>query len=180
MAITSQQFQKLADRLWPDDDCNTFALLDGAGIPDLIDRMQRAPGLEFECLFSGELEAGVAEVAPYIVRLEAGSEFSGWAMGGWGEQRGVFVQVPRVVELPVLRRHFRKLNMVYGPDGGAMLFRYYDPRVLWMFLSVCVREQVDSLFGPVSNFIFEGRTDNDGVTSSVLDSRVISQQFTLA
>lgn len=180
MAITAQQVQKLADRLWPDDDCTTFALLDGAGIPDLIDRMQQAPGLEFECLFGGELEAGVAEVAPYIARLEAGSDFASWAMAGWGGRRGIFVQVPRDVELPVLRRHFRKLNMVYGPDGDSMLFRYYDPRVLWTFLSVCAREQVNSLFGPVSNFIFEGRTANDGVASSVLDCRVIQQPFALA
>jgi hypothetical protein len=180
MAMTSQQVDKLAGRLWPDDGCSIFALLDGAGIPGLIDRMQQAPGLEFECLFSGELEAGVDEVAPYIARLEAGSEFARWVMGGWGQRRGGFVQVPRNVELPVLRRHFRKLNLVYGPDGNSMLFRYYDPRVLWMFLSACERQQVNAMFGPVSSYIFEGNSENEGVTISVLDGGLIHQQFELA
>lgn len=180
MAMTSQQVEKLGGRLWPDDGCTTFALLDGAGIPDLIDRLQQAPGLEFECLFSGEQEAGVAEVAPYIARLEAGSEFARWAMGGWGQRRGIFVRVPSDVELPVLRRHFRKLNMVYGPDGNSMLFRYYDPRVLWMFLSACERGQVNVVFGPVSSYIFEGNAENEGVTISVLDGELVHQQFALA
>ena len=179
MAMTSQQVDKLGGRLWPDDTSATFALLDGAGIPGLIDKLQQAPGLEFECLFSGEQEPGVAEVAPYIARLDEGSEFAGWAMSGWGQRRGIFVQVPGDVELPVLRRHFRKLNMVYGPDGNSMLFRYYDPRVLRMFLSVCARQQVNSMFRPVSNYIFEGRAENEGVTISVLDDRLIHQQFAL-
>lgn len=134
----------------------------------------------------GEQEAGVAEVAPYIARLEAGSEFAGsefagWAMGGWGQRRGIFLQVSRDVELPVLRRHFRKLNMVYGPDGNSMLFRYYDPRVMWMFLSICERsQQVKGVFGPVSSYVFEGNTENEGVTISVLDGGLIQQQFALA
>lgn len=180
MAMTSQQVAKIADRLWPDDTCTTFALLDGAGIPGLTDRMRQASGLEFESLFSGEQEPGVAEVAPYIARLEAGSEFAGWAMSGWGQRRGIFVQVPRDVELPVLRRHFRKLNMVYGPGGNSMLFRYYDPRVMWMFLSACGRQQVKGVFGPVSSYVFEGNAENAGVTISVLDGGLVHQQFSLA
>jgi hypothetical protein len=180
MAMTSQQVDKLCGRLWPGDGCSTFALLDGAGIPGLLDKLQQAPGLDFECLFSGEQEPGVAEVAPYIARLEEGSEFAGWTMSGWGQRRGIFVQTPDDVELPALRRHFRKLNMVYGPNGNSMLFRYYDPRVLWMFLSVCARQQVNSMFGPVSNYIFEGRDDKEGVAISVRDGGLIHRQFALA
>lgn len=180
MAMTSQQFGKIAGRLWSDDACTAFALFDGAGIPGLTDRLRQAPGLQFECIFGGEQEAGVAEVAPYIARLEAGSEFAGWAMGGWGQRRGIFVTVPSDVGLPVLRRHFRKLNMVYGPDGHSMLFRYFDPRVMWMFLSACDRQQVKGVFGPVSSYVFEGIAENEGVTISLLDGGLVHQQFALA
>jgi hypothetical protein len=180
MALTAKQIATIAGRLWPDDACTTFALLDGAGIPALPDMLRQAPGLEYECLYSGETEAGVAEVAPYIARLEAGSEFAGWVMNGWGQRRGIFAQVPRGVGLPVLRRHFRKLNMVYGPDASPLLFRYYDPRVMRMFLPACSPEEMRQMFGPVSSYVFEGAAAVDGVTMSAPDGELVQEQFSLA
>lgn len=180
MALTAQQIATIAGRLWADEDCATFALLDGAGIPALPDKLQQAPGLEFECLYSGELEPGVAEMAPYIARLEAGSEFAGWVMNGWGQKRGIFAHVPRDVGLPVLRRHFRKLNMVYGPDASPLLFRYYDPRVMRMFLSSCERDERKQLFGPVSSYVFEGDSVAEGVTMSAPGGELVEELFSLA
>lgn len=63
---------------------------------------------------------------PYIVRLEAGTEFAAWVLAGWGGQRGIFAHVAEDVDMAVLRRYFGKLNMVYGPGDSALLFRYYD------------------------------------------------------
>ena len=179
MALTAQQIATIAARLWSDDDCATFALLDGAGIPALPDKLQQAPELEFECLYSGELEPGVADMAPYIARLEAGSEFATWVMHGWGQKRGVFAQAPRDVGLPVLRRHFRKLNMVYGPDASPLLFRYYDPRVMQMFLSVCEGDERKQLFGPVIRYVFEGDGMAEGVTASAPDGELVKEHFSL-
>jgi hypothetical protein len=117
MAFTPQQMTRLASHVWQGPDYVTFALLDGAGIPDLLDRLYGVDSLEFECLYSGELEPDVAEVAPYIARLEQGSGFAAWVLAGWGASRGIFAQVTEDVRMPQLRRHFRKLYMVYGDDG---------------------------------------------------------------
>ena len=95
MGLTAQQIGKLAGHVWPPQGAATFALLDGAGIPALLDKLYGTAELEFECLYSGELEPDVAEVAPYIVRLEAGTEFAAWVLAGWGEQRGIFAHVAR-------------------------------------------------------------------------------------
>jgi hypothetical protein len=110
MACTPQQMAKLAGHVWSDHGSATFALFDGAGTPGLLDRLFDAPGLEFECLYSGELEPDIAEVAPYIARLEARTEFADWALGGWGEHRGIFAQAQHGVRpgreaaaVPVLR-----------------------------------------------------------------------------
>ena len=130
MELTAQQMGKIAGRVCPVQGTATFALLDGAGIPALLDKLYETAGLEFECLYSGELEPGVAAAAPYIVRLEAGTEFAARVLAGWGEQRGILAHVAEDVDMAVLRRHFRKLSMVYGPDGSALLFRYYDPCVM--------------------------------------------------
>jgi hypothetical protein len=180
MALTAQQIATIAGRLWPDDECTTFALLDGAGIPDLPGKLQQAPDLEFECLYSGELEPGVADMAPYIARLEAGTEFAIWAMNGWGQQRGIFAHVPRDVGLPVLRRHFRKLNMVYGPDASPLLFRYYDPRVMRRFLSACEPDERKQMFGPVSSYVFDGDNVAEGVTVSAPGGELVEERFPVA
>src|SRR5258708_30653063 len=82
--------QAIHKHLFTDEDANVFAALDGASIPDLLDKLY---GLlpEFECLYRGELEPDVAEVAPYLVRLEPNAEFTKWVFThGWGQHWGIF------------------------------------------------------------------------------------------
>lgn len=159
MGLSAQQITKLAAHVWTDDGYATFALLDGAGTPGLLDRLYGTGGLKFECLYNGEIEPDIAEVAPYIARLEPKSEFAAWVLGGWGESRGILAQAQAGTELPVLRRHFRKLGMVYGSDGSPMLFRYYDPRVLSAYLPSCEASQVSQVFGPVKRYVMERETE---------------------
>jgi hypothetical protein len=177
MALTTQQMTKLASHVWQGPGHATFALLDGAGIPDLLDRLYGADALEFECLYSGELEPDVAEVAPYIARLERGSDFAAWVLGGWGASRGLFAQVTDDVGMPQLRRHFRKLNMVYGDDGKPLLFRYYDPRVLSQFLPICREGQLKDMFGPVSRYVIERGPSGAGVAMSAPGRELVQELF---
>ncbi|MES3022226.1 MAG: DUF4123 domain-containing protein [Pseudomonadota bacterium] len=180
MALTAQQLAKLSPRVWAGEGTATFALLDGAASPTLLDQLYDAPGLEFECLYSGELEPDIAEVAPYIARVEAGSAFADWVLGLWGERRAILVQVDVRVELPVLRRHFRKLNLVYGPDAAPLLLRYYDPRVLPLFLSTCDRAQVREMFGPVIRFVLEGASGGQGLALSAPAGELVQEAFSVA
>ena len=155
MALTKQQIATLSRQLWPDAECATFAVLDGAGIPDLLDRLYDAPALEFACLFEGDIAADVAEVAPYLVRILPGSGLGDWSLAGWGECRGIFAQGPATLELPALRRHFRKLAMAYETDLTPRLFRFYDPRVLRCQLAECGAGDLQKFFGPVQRFVIE-------------------------
>lgn len=177
MALNAQQMGKIAARVWPAEGTATFALLDGAGIPTLLDKLYDTAGLEFECLYSGELEPGVAEAAPYIARLEAGTEFAAWVLAGWGERRGIFAHVAEDVDMPVLRRHFRKLSMVYGPDGSALLFRYYDPCVMNDFLPLCDAAQLKDIFGPVGHYVVELDGAGAGLTLSAPGGELIRESF---
>lgn len=144
----------LTQMLWTTPEDRVFALLDGASVPNLLDRLYADPRPDFVCLFHGELAPDMAEVAPYLVALEQGSAFCDWAITqGWGNHWGFFA-VTRA-DLRALWFHLRMLNIVYGPDGKPMLFRYYDPRVLRVFLPTCSPEQVKELFGPVNRFVAE-------------------------
>ena len=139
----------------PPDDVltHTYAVVDGANCPELLDQLyDRRP--DFACLYSGRLGPDMAEVAPYLVRLEAEHPFTDWLLAkGWGRHWGVFVQTE--AELPRLRRHLRTLLMVYDPDGKPMYFRWYDPRVLRVYLPTCNAEETRLVFGPISMFLME-------------------------
>ena len=82
-------------------------MLDGASVPELLERLHSEPSLEVECLFRGNLEPGHEQVAPYLVRLEPGSEFAEWVVGtGWGRHWGSFVTSRQGFR--ALRNHLRR------------------------------------------------------------------------
>ncbi len=133
---------------------STYAVLDGASIPELRQYLY-AMKPEHECLYIGELTDDMAEVAPYLVELEPEAPFTKLVLDqGWGKHWGIFA----VSETGIrdLRQHFRRFLTVYDPDGKALLFRYYDPRVLRSYLPTCTPDEVGKLFGPVKAFFAEG------------------------
>ena len=129
-------------------------MLDGASIPDLLDHLYGDPRPEFICLYRGELEPDMAEVAPYLVRLQPDAPFTDWLLvEGWGKHWGIFAL--SAADLPVMRRHFRTFLMVKNPEGKQVYFRYYDPRVLRTFLPTCNAEETATVFGPLITYLCE-------------------------
>ena len=146
--------EKLFEGLLTEEGEELGAILDGASVPGLLARLQSEPALEVECLFRGELDSGMAEAAPYLVKLEPGSEFAQWVVGtGWGQHWGTFVTSRQ--GFLKLRHHLRALTLVYRRDGTPLYFRYYDPRVLRIFLPTCSPAQLRQMFGPVDAFLAE-------------------------
>jgi hypothetical protein len=146
--------QKLFDALAADDGADVCVMLDGASVSGLLDRLESDRSLEVECLFRGTLEPDMAEVAPYLVRLDPKSEFTEWVVGtGWGQHWGTFLASRG--SFRSLRNHLRALTLVYRRDGTPLYFRFYDPRVLRIFLPTCSPEQLKQMFGPVDAFLAE-------------------------
>jgi hypothetical protein len=130
-----------------------FALLDGARDPRIYPFAQR-PGIFSRCLFRGALDPQFARSAPYILSL---SRFAAWSREllnlAWGESWGVFFQ--SAAGLPELQEHFRRFLQVEDAAGKSYFFRFYDPRVLRLYLPSCTRPELETLFGPVRRFILE-------------------------
>src|SRR5919201_4696826 len=107
---------KLFEGLLTEEGDELCAVLDGASVPGLIERLDGDRSLEVECLFRGELEPDMAEVAPYLVKLEPISEFAEWIVGtGWGQHWGTSATTRRGCY--TLRDHLRALTMAYRRDG---------------------------------------------------------------
>jgi len=174
--------EALYPHLFPEPDdgeaMHTFVILDGAVIPTLLDRLY-GERPEFICLYRGELEPDIAEVAPYLVRLEPDTAFTDWVLGrGWGHHWGIFALARP--GLKVMRTHFRRFLKVKDPDGKQLLFRYYDPRVLRAYLPTCTAEELQALFGPVQRYCLEAQEVNVLLQYQHADGKLVPRRVPLA
>jgi hypothetical protein len=147
--------ERIRKQLWPEDTGrDIWVVLDGA-------RDRRIYGhvvdtyLESTCLYSGTLPPALEVAAPYLVQLESDDRLTTRVLQqGWGQSWGVFLK--STASLKKLRRHLREFLVVTGPTGKRMVFRYYDPRVLRVYLPTCTSEELADLFGPIEAFWTEG------------------------
>ena len=72
---------------------------------------------------------------------------------GLGNHWGILAVSP--ADLRTLRMHFRKFLSVWDPDGKPLYFRFYDPRVLRIYLPTCNGAELRTLFGPVTAYYAE-------------------------
>jgi hypothetical protein len=165
------------DRLFNEEEGNIFAVLDGACITDLRDVLHEL-NPENYCLYRGELEPDMAEVAPYLVSLEPEGEFISWLIEeGWGNHWGIFVLTS--ADLRTMRNHFRKLLTVYDPNNKPMLFRYYDPRVLRVYLPTCNAEELATMFGSINSYFLEDEDPVFMLRYNCPSAALVRQRFQL-
>lgn len=151
--------QTLLQQLFAIPDATTYAILDGASVPRLRPTLARL-GVEAECLYRGELEPDLAQAAPYLAVVPFDHPFTDWLVQeGWGKHWGIFA-ISRA-NLRTLRMHLRTFLKVYGPDLKPLYFRYYDPRVLRIYLPTCNAQELQTVFGPVLRYLME---DQDPAT----------------
>ena len=155
--------------------CRTsvFAVLDGASVPGLPQRLYE-DGPEHLCLWPGDLEPDLAEVAPYLVRLERESGFTRWLVGdGFGRHWGIFAAAEAGIRR--MRAHCRKFLTVDDPEGKPLLFRYYDPRVLRVYLPSCNESEWADIFSPVQAYLVENE-GGDAVIRFTLQGGVLQRE----
>lgn len=156
--MNDSTLQSLSSVLWPDGDTpggnQVCFLLDGARDPAITDLIFSG-GLEYSCLFSGRLHPDLQSAAPYLVHLKAGSPTTRRLLSrGWGQAWGILTVAPASVTLAQQKLHLKKLLRVES-DGKILAFRYYDPRVLNVYLPTCTEEEWRTVLGPLAAMIAE-------------------------
>src|SRR4051812_11866907 len=123
----------------------TYLLLDAARMGEQMD-IARRENKTHDSLYRGGKEAKLSSVAPYIFQYSHGKPFGNWFLKqGWGESWGIMIR--STYPMVELHKHFRKFLMVTTEQGKQLYFRFYDPRVLRVFLPTCTPGQVIELFG---------------------------------
>ena len=110
---------------------------------------------ECQSLYEGVEGAKLAQVAPYLVRLAPDSPLlEALVKEGWGKSWGVYLTCAN--NFDEIRRHLRHFLQAKLPDGEQVYFRFYDPRVMRVFLPTCIAEETSQFFGPIKRYVMEG------------------------
>ena len=125
-----------------------FAVFDAARRPPILPLLDDDIDGEVQSLYDGESAVELAKYAPYLASLPAGSELLDQMIEqGWGDSWGIYLTSRK--PLAEIRHHLRQFLIVRKSDGKEAYFRFYDPRVLRVYLEGCSGADVRTLFGPI-------------------------------
>jgi len=149
--------KQLIDYFWPQGDRlhtpQVYAILDCAR-DGQIEPAVRSSKLETLCLFGGDLSSRLQAAAPQLVHLTPSASLTQNLLGKhWTDSWGIFVIVDPELTIQQLRRHFRKFLRVQDEKGNRLAFRFYDPRVLHVYLPTCTRMELEFLFGNINRYV---------------------------
>ena len=131
-----------------------YAILDAARDKRIKKMLEAQRASPFQSLYEGKQGEELADYAPYIVRVYHDSPLVEKLIeDGWGKSWGIYLRCP--LSILEVRRHFRHFLMVKDETGEEFYFRFYDPRVLRVFLPTCTQDQRLEFFGPVERFFME-------------------------
>ncbi len=152
----------------------TYFLADAARILGLFNEL-KSLNESCMCLYSGKSEQNLAIVAPYIFKYPFSAEFSNYLLKkGWGNSWGVYTKTEETKEN--IHHHFRKFLLVKTEDEKQIYFRFYDPRVLRLFLPTCNVEQLKEFFGPIQQFICEDEDPVFALIFSLDGTKLITER----
>jgi hypothetical protein len=162
--VTKANIEKIKDIIWePDETCpdaSVFAILDAARNERVFELLVSLSP-DSACLFSGKLPRVLAKAVPYLVMLERDTPFTDAILTeGWGDSWGIYFTSD--LDLGNLRHHFRRFLKVKNKrTKKTLFFRYFDPRVLRVYLPTCTGEELTYVLDPLHRCVVEGEDSAD-------------------
>lgn len=154
---------------------NKYLLLDAARCG--IETVEEAEGAgnQAESLFAEKNGSNpLRTVAPYLLRLD--EPLMEWFLTkGWERSWGMIVVYSGEPEQT--RLHLKKQLKVKNERDKRMFFRFYDPRVLRIFLPTCDKGQLKEFFGPVSFFICEDKESEPALAYCFENGQLITNNI---
>ncbi|MDR3752321.1 MAG: DUF4123 domain-containing protein [Terracidiphilus sp.] len=136
--------------------CN-FVVLDGAISPAVVDLLNQA-GVFYQSLYEGEQGRDMAPFGPYLAEIQKGGKLIPFLIKvGWGKSWGVFLGTE--LGFVEARKHLRHFLMADIEGGQRVIFRFYDPRVMRVFIPTCNADQRREFFGKIQHFLVESEAE---------------------
>jgi hypothetical protein len=144
---------------------NVYCIVDGAADETLYPLLKNSDW-NYLCLykqgihFEGErMTDSLAATAPYLLHLDPDKlTVEQFVRMRTGRHQMIVLQSESF--LADLAHHFSGMLKAMDEDGKIFNFRYYDPRVLRVYLPTCTEEEKHIFYGPADTFWAEGE-END-------------------
>lgn len=135
-----------------EDHAELFAIIDGARDDRLYREISRGE-VSYEPLYRGQTEKFFA-VSPILARCQQDTQLFSWlTTEAWGRGHCLFITSRHPLER--LADHFARFTVVRTEDSERLFFRFYDPRVLQVYLPACSNDERELLFGPALRMAVE-------------------------
>jgi hypothetical protein len=140
---TLDELENLAER-----GC-VYVILDACDAPVVPEKARNlGEGLAVS-LYNGTAQEDYWALAPYLCRAD--KKLLEWVKASlWKEPWGIVVV--STADFAAVRAHFRRFLVVQSPEGEYWYFRFYDPRVLPVFLESSNDNELKDFFGPVQAY----------------------------
>jgi hypothetical protein len=176
--MSNPYIRRILAELWPSLEDNIWAILDCARDERICYAVEQA-GLDQCCLFTDRIPQEFKLVAPHLVKLDPGHRFTRRVLDeGWNAHWGVFLQAK--MDLNKLRLHLKQFLRVRDEQGHRLYFRFYDPRVLRVYLPTCTPEELQVFYGPITRFIMAGEDPSSLMEFSLQETKLKERHIGLA
>lgn len=144
---------------------NVFCIIDGAG-DEKIFPMLKSSDWDYVCLYrkgvhyEGErMTDDFAATAPYVITLDPRKiTVEKFSMDRIGKHQVIFLESGASTE--EVAKHCSGMLKAMDEDGKVFGFRYYDPRVLRVYLPTCTEEELFIFFGDIDTIWVEGEEED--------------------
>jgi hypothetical protein len=130
-----------------------YGILDCAIDPGLHEHAARLEPEAARCLFLGDLDPVVKAASPYLIDLTADDRLRRrWRDEGWTSNWGILIESS--ASLNAVWRRLRHFTQAILPSGeGPVLFRFWDPRVLRVFMPLVEPSDLPGWFQDIDAYI---------------------------
>jgi hypothetical protein len=179
--MSSPYRDRILETLWPARSprwSKVCAVLDCARDERIFTAVERCH-LDKSCLYAGRIPWVLQRAAPHLVVLEPGDPFTHYLIDeGWGQSWGIYLRTDR--PMMDVRRHLRSFLRVKDEAGKYLIFRWYDPRVLRIYLPTCLQPDLRAVFGPVEAYYCEGQEPSSAMEYRFDETQLIVRAHSLA
>ena len=163
-------------QLWPHgSNRDVYMILDCARDRRIYSDLMNSH-LIYSCLYSGDIAYELEVTAPHLVQLEFEDKSThAFIKRGWGRSWGVFLKSDTRMER--LRRHLRTFLTVKSWNGQKLLFRYYDPRILRVYLPTCTTSELQTVYGPIQHYWTESESADSLLRFSFRQAKLTQEEI---
>lgn len=138
-----------------------YAIVDSAQRPHFQERLEklRTP---YCSLFDGTSEEALKDIAPLLIEHTGNlteESLLNRELRNLGEHKPAVSYIVSDTSIDALAKHFRNFHLIRVPEQGGreMLLRWYDTRILPIWLQLLNPDQHAAFFSPISEWLYFDR-----------------------